>query len=59
MWIDEEGLLKGKDANQKATQAYHNYWHWYNQNNPQDARDVNDIKRRVICGNVILIEVTS
>ena len=54
MWVDEEGLFT-KKLNLKATQAYHNYWTWYNNEHQEDARSVEDIKNRKICGNVVLI----
>ena len=57
MLCDENALSKNNvQLNQKATMAYRNYWHWYNNEVPEDARDTNDINRRNIWGNVILIK---
>ena len=57
MLCDEDGLLRGKKENLKATKAYHDYWLWYNKENPDDARSEIDILRRIIKGHVILQEI--
>lgn len=57
MLCDEEGLLSQKKENIKATNAYHNYWFWYNKEHPEDARNKLDIIRRKIVGHVILSEI--
>jgi hypothetical protein len=57
MLCDENALSKNNvQLNQKATMAYRSYWHWYNQEVPDDARSEIDINRRNIWGNVILIK---
>ena len=57
MLCDENALGKNNvQLNQKATMAYRSYWHWYNQEVPEDARSETDINRRNIWGNVVLIK---
>jgi len=51
-----ENIRNNAQLNQKATMAYRNYWHWYNNEVPEDARDTNDINRRNIYGNVVLVK---
>ena len=57
MLCDENALSKNNaQLNQKATMAYRNYWHSYSQQHPEDARDTNDINKRNIFGNVVLVD---
>jgi hypothetical protein len=56
MLCDEEASYTAKKENLKATNAYHDYWMWYNRENPHDARSEADILRRKITGHVILHE---
>ena len=57
MLCDENALSKNNaQLNQKATMAYRDYWNSYSQKHPEDARDTNDINRRNIYGNVVLVD---